>query len=103
MHCKGAILYNFLIDKHNLESKYVKINEGDKIRYLHLKRQNPFACSAFSFMTVVPTELDITNYIDLETQFEKSFVEPLRFITDKISMRIDDGYGVQGSLEEFFV
>ena len=102
MHCKGSILYNFLIDRHNLESKYVKINEGDKIRYLHLKRQNPFSCSAFSFITVVPKELDIINYIDLETQFEKSFIEPLRFITEKISMRIDDSYGVQGSLEDFF-
>jgi DNA polymerase elongation subunit (family B) len=102
MHCKGSILYNFLIDRHNLESKYVKINEGDKIRYLHLKRQNPFSCSAFSFMTVVPRELDIINYIDFETQFEKSFIEPLRFITEKISMRIDDSYGVQGSLEDFF-
>ena len=78
------------------------INEGDKIRYLHLKRQNPFACSAFSFATVIPTELDISNYIDLETQFEKSFVEPLRFITEKILWKIDDSYGTQGTLEEFF-
>ena len=53
-------------------------------------------------MTVVPTELDITNYIDLETQFEKSFVEPLRFITDKILWAIDGSYGSQGTLEDFF-
>ena len=40
--------------------------------------------------------------IDYDVQFEKSFVEPLKFITDKINWLIDSSYGVQGTLEDFF-
>ena len=57
---------------------------------------------AFSFMTSFPKELDLFDKIDYEVQFSKAFIEPLRFITDKINWLIDDSYGVQGSLEEFF-
>ena len=40
--------------------------------------------------------------IDLEAQFTKSFVAPLKFITDKMNWLIDDSYGQQGTLEDFF-
>ena len=33
---------------------------------------------------------------------EKSFVEPLKIITDKMGWLIDTSYGTQGSLEDFF-
>ena len=42
------------------------------------------------------------SVVDFELQFEKSFIEPLRFITDKVLWRIDDSYGQQGTLEDFF-
>jgi hypothetical protein len=50
----------------------------------------------------MPKELDLHKFIDYEKQFEKSFVEPLKFITDKMNWLLDSSYGVQGSLEEFF-
>ena len=50
----------------------------------------------------MPKELDIMDRIDYDTQFTKSFVEPLRFITEKIRWRIDDSYGTQGTLDDFF-
>ena len=40
--------------------------------------------------------------VDYEVQFDRSFVEPLRVITDKINMIIDDTYGQQSTLEDFF-
>ena len=53
-------------------------------------------------MTEVPRELDITDKIDYDEQFEKSFVEPLKVITQKIDWLIDSSYGAQGTLEGFF-
>ena len=50
----------------------------------------------------MPKELDIMDRIDYDVQFTKSFVEPLRFITEKIRWRIDDSYGTQGTLDDFF-
>ena len=63
---------------------------------------NIYQSSAFSFITFMPKELDIYKYIDYDAQFEKSFVEPLKFITDKIKWLIDSSYGTQGTLEDFF-
>ena len=102
IHVKGAILYNHLVQRQKLQSKYPLIQEGDKIRFLHMKQPNIYQSSAFSFMTDIPKELDIVGKIDYDLQFEKSFIEPLKFITDKILWHIDDSYGSQGSLEDFF-
>ena len=102
IHVKGAILYNYLLDKKKLGHKFPAIQEGDKLRFINLKQPNIYQSSAFSFMTSFPKELDLFDKIDYEVQFSKAFIEPLRFITDKINWLIDDSYGVQGSLEEFF-
>ena len=102
IHCKGAILYNHLLHKHNLDKKYELIQEGDKIKFLHLKEPNLYTSTAISFMTKLPKELDFTSIIDYDIQFTKSFVDPLKFITTKISWNIDDSYGQQGTLEDFF-
>ena len=53
-------------------------------------------------MTELPKGLGLQEMVDYELQFEKSFVEPLKFITDKVLWRIDDSYGQQGTLEDFF-
>ena len=58
--------------------------------------------SSISFITELPKGLGLHGMIDYELQFEKSFVEPLKFITDKVLWRIDDSYGQQGTLEDFF-
>ena len=99
---KGAILYNFLIKKNKLSGKFPFINEGDKVRFVNMKQPNIYQSSAFSFITSFPKELDIMDIVDFETQFTKSFVEPIRFITEKIDWLIDDSYGTQGTLEDFF-
>ena len=102
IHTKGAILYNYLISKNNLTNKYPNIQEGDKIKFLHLRQPNIYQSSAFSFITSLPKELDLLSKIDYDIQFEKSFVEPLKFITDKMNWLLDSSYGTQGTLEDFF-
>ena len=102
MHVKGAILYNHLVKENKLSGKYPYIQEGDKVKFVNMKQPNIYTSSAFSFITFFPKELDIRDRIDYDVQFTKSFVEPIRFITEKINWLIDDSYGTQGSLEDFF-
>ena len=83
-------------------NKLYNILEGDKIRFLHLRQPNIYQSTAFSFITKMPKELDIKKMINYDEQFEKSFVSPLKFITDKINWLVDGSYGVQGTLEDFF-
>ena len=102
IHCKGAILYNHLVKKNKLGNKYPYIQEGDKIKFINMKQPNIYQCSAISFMTKLPKELDLHKSIDYDVQFEKSFIEPLNFILTKINWLVDRSYGTQGSLEDFF-
>ena len=102
IHCKGAILYNHLLTKNKLSHKYPFIQEGDKIKFLHLKEPNLYQSTSISFITQLPKEFDFASLIDYDIQFEKSFVEPLKFITDKIKWNLDMSYGSQLTLEGFF-
>ena len=102
MHVKGALIYNHQLKVKKLSSKYPEIMDGEKIKFVHLKDPNPYQCNAFTFLTDCPKELDINKYIDYEKQFEKSYVEPLKFITSAINWHIDDTYGTQATLMDFF-
>jgi DNA polymerase elongation subunit (family B) len=100
IHVKGGILYNHLVKKNKLTRYYPLIQEGDKIKFLYLKLPNIYQSSSISFITTLPKQLDFK--VDCELQFEKSFIEPLNFIIEKIGWFVDRTYGTQGTLEDFF-
>ena len=102
MHVKGALLYNYQLKDKKLDKKYPEIMEGEKVKFVYLKSPNPFQTNVFSFYTECPTELDVQKYIDYDKQFEKSYVEPLKFITKAIGWHIDESYGTQTNLLDFF-
>ena len=102
MHCKGALVYNYLLRKQKLISKFPLIQEGEKIKFLNLRKPNPLQSNVISFISKLPKELEISSYIDYDLQFEKAFVEPLMFIVRQIGWDIDRSYGTQATLEDFF-
>ena len=101
MHVKGALVYNHQLKDKKLK-KYPEIMDGEKVKYVHLKNPNPYQLNAFTFIAECPTELDITKFIDYDKQFEKAYVEPLKFITTAIQWQIDESYGTQATLMDFF-
>jgi DNA polymerase elongation subunit (family B) len=80
MHVRGALLYNFYTKKHGLDKKYEQIKEGDKIKFVYLKEPNTIGENCIAFNTVIPLELDLLKFIDYETMFDKSFLEPMNTI-----------------------
>lgn len=84
MHVRGALLYNFYLDKYDLSKKYQKIKEGDKIKFIYLKEPNTIGENCIAFNTVIPPEMDLRKFADYDTMFEKSFLEPLTTILDGI-------------------
>ena len=102
IHVKGGILYNYLIKKHKLSHKYPLIQEGDKIKFLHLREPNIYQSTSISFITELPKELDITSLIDYDIQYSRSFCEPISFITNKMGWNLDMSFGTQLTLEGFF-
>ena len=84
LHVRGTLLYNFHISKNKLEYKYPLVQEGEKIKYLFLHRNNPIHENVVSFLNTFPRELGLEGSIDRDTQFKKSFLHPLQIITNVI-------------------
>ena len=99
IHVKGALIYNHYLKRNHLTYKYPIIKEGDKIKFLMLNLPNTFKEQVLSFSTILPREFDIQKYVDYETQFTKTFTDPLRFILDSIGWSIE---GQGATLESFF-
>ena len=89
IHCRGALLYNHYVKEKKLTNKYSLINNGEKIKFLYLKKPNIIQENVISFIQDFPTELGLDKYIDYDLQFEKSFVEPLKSILDAIGWNVE--------------
>jgi DNA polymerase elongation subunit (family B) len=81
-----------------LDKTYPMIMEGEKIKFIFLKEPNTIQSDVIAFPTILPKELDIEKYIDYDTQFEKSFLDPLRIVLDSIGWKTEQ----VSSLEDFF-
>lgn len=88
MHVRGSLLYNFHMKKKNLDKKYEMIQEGDKIKFLYLSEPNPISENCIAFVSQLPPELGLTKYVDYNTMFEKSFVEPLTSIISSMGWSV---------------
>ena len=98
IHVKGALIYNHHIKRLKLAYKYPYINEGDKIKFVKLKDPNPFKFDVVSYMGRLPHEFELDKYIDYDTQFQKTFIDPLSFILNSIGWKVEE----EANLELFF-
>lgn len=90
IHVRASLNYNSLIDSKKLQEKYEYIKNGDKIKFLYLKLPNPTKQNVIAFKDYFPEELDyLKEYIDYETQFQKTFVSPLESIFESIGWEVE--------------
>ena len=98
IHVKGALIYNQKIKEHKIDHIYPAIQEGDKIKFIKLKSRNPFKNDVISYITKLPREFELDEYIDRDIMFEKTFITPLSFILESIGWDVEK----KASLEAFF-
>src|SRR5210317_1377038 len=98
IHVKGALIYNHQVKEFGLQNKYPLIQEGDKIKFVKLLEANPFKFDVISYVTKLPKEFKLQEYIDYEVQFDKTFLDPMRFILESIGWSPEP----KASLEAFF-
>jgi DNA polymerase elongation subunit (family B) len=98
IHVRGSLLFNHYIKTKNLTNKYSLINNGEKIKFVYLKKPNIIQENIISFIQDFPIELGLDKYIDYDLQFQKSFLEPIKSILDAIGWKIEKTI----SLESFF-
>jgi DNA polymerase elongation subunit (family B) len=98
IHVRGALLFNHLLVKNKLDKKHQLINEGDKIKFLYLRKPNKINENVISFINTLPKEFNLDEYIDYDLQFEKSFLDPLQIILDAIGWKSEK----KATLQDFF-
>jgi DNA polymerase elongation subunit (family B) len=98
IHVRGALLFNYYIKQNKLTGKYSLIQNGEKIKFVYLKKPNIIHENVISFIQDFPRELNLDKYIDHELQFEKAFLEPLKIILDVVGWKIEK----TANLDSFF-
>ena len=89
IHIRGALLFNHYVKEKKLTNKYSLIANGEKIKFVYLKKPNIIQENIISFIQDFPKELGLDKYVDYDLQFEKSFVEPLKSILDSIGWNVE--------------
>ena len=98
IHVRGAILYNHFIKEHGVDKEYEAIQNGTKVKFCYLKMPNPIKQNVISFPQYLPREFDLKEFIDYDTQFEKTFKEPLKPIVEAVGWNLEK----VATLEDFF-
>ena len=96
IHVRGALIFNKLSRTNKLSVEDIK--NGSKVKFCYLKLPNPTRENVISFPQFLPKEFGLQEYIDYETQFEKTFKEPLKLVSDAINWNLDK----TNTLEGFF-
>ena len=89
IHIRGCIMFNHLLRQNKLTNKYNIIQDGEKIRFIFLRVPNPTGGNIVSFITELPSEFDLHKFIDYDTMFQKSFIDPLQVILDTIGWQTE--------------
>jgi DNA polymerase elongation subunit (family B) len=89
IHVRGALLFNHYVRTNKLTNKYSLINNGEKVKFIFLKKPNIIHENVIAFIQDFPKELGLDKYIDYDLQFEKSFLEPLKSILDAIGWNVE--------------
>ena len=76
IHVKGSLIFNDLLRKNNIKT-IPPLQNGDKIKFAYLMVPNPIQETVIAAPDFIPEEFNLTNYIDRDMQFQKSFLDPL--------------------------
>ena len=83
MQVKASLWHNHLLDKFGI-TNIAKIQSGDKILYVKLKHPNIYNCDAIGFQGTLPEVFKLDKYVDYESNYQKSFVDPMENLLGSI-------------------
>lgn len=98
INCRAALVYNHLLAKMELTNKYELIQTGEKIKFVYLKTPNTISENVIGFPAGLPREFNLHRYVDVELQWQKAYLEPLRTILDAAGWSVEK----RSTLEDFF-
>lgn len=88
---KAAIAYNNMVNSSpQFKRKHELIKNGNKIKMMPLLPQNPIHSNIIGFIDVLPKEFGLEEFVDKETQWTKTYINPLKSFTDLIGWDIEN-------------
>jgi DNA polymerase elongation subunit (family B) len=98
MNSRASIMYNKLVKELGLTNKYELVGNGDRIKFVFLKKGNPTKENVIAFIDKLPPEFNLDAWIDYELLFSKTFIDPLQLVLNAVSWKAI----AVASLEDFF-
>jgi len=97
-HVKAALVYNYLVKKHELDLE--PIGSGNKIKFIDLNIPNPTGQTVVGWPSHLglPEEFGLNEYIDKNTSYEKTFLKPMETMLDAVGWKSE----IVVTLEDFF-
>jgi len=93
---RASMVYNKAITDAGLTNRYELISNGDKIKYIYLRLPNKCKENIIAFPDMLPRELDLERFIDVDTQFEKTFLNEVEMIMTAIGWSIEETTTLEG-------
>jgi len=93
MNVRSAMNFNNFIDGKPELSKYPKIIDSDKIKYVFLKGRNPLGDDAIAYLDedfLVDSGLD--KYVDRERMWEDFFIAPLKIMLEAVGYELTQNF-----------
>ena len=82
-------MFNHYLKQRDITHKYNLIANGEKIKFIFLRKPNPTGENVISFITELPREFELMDYIDYDTMYRKSFIDPLQTILDSVGWQTE--------------
>lgn len=86
---RASLLYNKRLADLKLQH-YETVSEGAKMKFVYLKEPNTLREDVIGFIGKLPPEFDLHRYADYDTMWEKSFIEPLKKLTDAAGWKVEE-------------
>ena len=99
IHVRGSLLFNHFLKERGIKNKFNPIEDGEKIKFAYLKTPNPIGENIISFISELPTEFGLTEFLDYDMMYNKGFIDPLKGILDTIGWNTEH----VNTLEDVFV
>lgn len=102
-HMRAAHYHNVLLSELGLEKNYQKLKQGDKIRYVSVRKPNKYGIDCVGYMDKYPKEFAEIFELDYELLFESLFFKNIRLFYQAVGWFLrKPNENVKVELEDLF-